>query len=82
MCTLFIQPLCSYKTALQGRRNTPVLVILASASVLAGFCIWVIQLIANPTARTLLRVFVGLCLAAMVAYVVLASGFPISLLVS
>jgi hypothetical protein len=30
----------------------------------------------------LLRVFVGLCLAAVVAYLVLASGYPISLLVS
>jgi len=49
---------------------------------LAGFCIWVIQFIAHPTARTLLRVFVGLCLAAVVAYLVLASGYPISLLVS
>ena len=58
------------------------LVILASATLLAGFCIWVIQLVANPTARTLLRVFVGLCLAAVVAYLVLASGFPISLLAS
>lgn len=58
------------------------LVILALAIVVAGFCLWAIRLIAHPTARTLLRVFVGLCLAAVVAYMVLASGFPISLLVS
>lgn len=58
------------------------LFILAAATLLAGFCIWVIQFIARPTARTLLRVFVGLCLAAVVAYLVLASGYPISLLVS
>ena len=58
------------------------LVILALAIVVAGFCLWVIRLIAHPTARTLLRVFVGLCLAAVVAFLVLASGFPISLLVS
>ena len=58
------------------------LVILALAIVVAGVCLWAIRLIAHPTARTLLRVFVGLCLAAVVAFLVLASGFPISLLVS
>ena len=61
--------------------NTPVLVILALAILMAGLCIWSIRLIAHPTARTLLRVFVGLCLAAIVAYLVLASGFPTALLV-
>ncbi len=58
------------------------LVILALAIVVAGFCLWVIRFVAHPTARTLLRVFVGLCLAAVGAYLVLAWGFPISLLVS
>ncbi len=57
------------------------LVILALAIVVAGFCLWVIRFVAHPTARTLLRVFVGLCLAAVVAFLVLASGFPTSLLV-
>lgn len=61
--------------------NIPVLVILALAILMAGLCIWTIRLIAHPTARTLLRVFVGLCLAAIVAYLVLASGFPTALLV-
>jgi bacteriorhodopsin len=82
MRTLFNRQLCDYKSALQARRNTLVLVTLAAATLLAGFCIWIIQFIAHPTARTLLRVFVGLCLAAVVAYLVLASGYPISLLVS
>ncbi|MGY2398255.1 hypothetical protein [Pseudomonas sp. SDO5271_S396] len=58
------------------------LVILALATLVAGFCLWVIRFVAHPTARTLLRVFVGLCLAAVVAFLVLASGFPVSLLVS
>ncbi|MGU9856457.1 hypothetical protein [Pseudomonas sp. LF245] len=57
------------------------LVIIALAIVVAGFCIWVVHFIANPTVRTLLRVFVGLCLAAVIAFVVLAAGFPTSLLV-
>ena len=48
------------------------LVILVLVILLAGFCLWVIRFIAHPTVRTLLRVFVGLCLAA---------GFPTSLLV-
>lgn len=61
--------------------NIPVLVILALVILMAGLCIWSIRLIAHPTARTLLRVFVGLCLAAIVAYLVLASGFPTALLV-
>ena len=61
--------------------NIPVLVILALAILMAGLCIWSIRLIAHPTATTLLRVFVGLCLAAIVAYLVLASGFPAALLV-
>ena len=56
-------------------------VIIALAIVVAGFCIWVVHFIANPTVRTLLRVFVGLCLAAVIAFVVLAAGFPTSLLV-
>ena len=81
MCTLFIGWLWDYKSAFQGRRNTIVLVIIALAIVVAGFCIWVVQFIANPTVRTLLRVFVGLCLAAVIAFVVLAAGFPTSLLV-
>ncbi|WP_248749662.1 hypothetical protein [Pseudomonas sp. MWU15-20650] len=58
------------------------LVILALAIVLAGFCLWIIRFVAHPTVRTLLRVFVGLCLAAVVAFLILASGFPVSLLVS
>lgn len=81
MCTLFIGRLWDYKSAFQGRRNTIVLVILALAIVVAGFCIWAVHFIANPTVRTLLRVFVGLCLAAVIAFVVLAAGFPTSLLV-
>ena len=81
MCTLFIWRLWDYKSAFQGRRNTIVLVIIALAIVVAGFCIWVVHFIANPTVRTLLRVFVGLCLAAVIAFVVLAAGFPTSLLV-
>ena len=58
------------------------LVIIALAIVVAGFCIWVVRFVAPPTARTLLRVFIGLCLAAVVAFLVLAWGFPIALLVS
>ncbi len=71
-----------YKSASMATENTPVLVILALAILMAGLCIWSIRFIAHPTARTLLRVFVGLCLAAIVAYLVLASGFPTALLVS
>lgn len=57
------------------------LVILALALLVAGFCLWVIRFIAHPTVRTLSRVFVGLCLAAVVAYLVLAAGFPIALMI-
>ncbi|WP_185753818.1 hypothetical protein [Pseudomonas marginalis] len=81
MRALFIQPLCDYKSALNGHRNTAVLVILALSILLGGVLLWAIKFIAHPTARTLLRAFVGLCLAAVVAYLVLASGFPTSLLV-
>ena len=81
MCTLFIRRLWDYKSALVGRRNTTVLVIIALAVVVAGFCLWVVQFIATPTVRTLLRVFIGLCLAAVIAFLVLAAGFPTSLLV-
>ncbi|MGF6097012.1 hypothetical protein [Pseudomonas sp. 18175] len=58
------------------------LFILALTIVVAGFCLWVVQVIANPTARTLLRVFIGLCLAAVIAFLVQAWGFPLSLLLS
>ncbi|MCS4251703.1 MULTISPECIES: hypothetical protein [unclassified Pseudomonas] len=51
------------------------------SALFSGVLLWAIKFIENPTARTLLRVFVGLCLAAIVAYLVLASGFPTSLLV-
>ncbi len=81
MCKLFIGGLWDYKSASMTTENIPVLVILALAILMAGLCIWSIRLIAHPTARTLLRVFVGLCLAAIVAYLVLASGFPTALLV-
>lgn len=81
MCALFIGRLWDYKSAFQGLRNTTVLVIFALAIVVAGFCLWVIRFVARPTVRTLLRVFVGLCLAAVVAFLVLAAGFPTSLLV-
>lgn len=56
------------------------LVIIASAMVVAALCLWVVRFIANPTVRTLTRVFIGLCLAAAVAYLVLAWGLPISVL--
>ncbi|WLH91869.1 hypothetical protein PSH87_07740 [Pseudomonas sp. FP453] len=82
MCTLFIGGLWDYKSAFPGHRNTIVLVIIALAIVVAGFCLWVIRFVAHPTVRTLLRVFVGLCLAALLAFLVLAWGFPIALLVS
>ena len=82
MCALFILRLCDYKSALKGRRNTLVLVMFASAIVVAGFSLWAIRFVAHPTARTLLRVSVGLCLAAVLAFLVLAWGFPIALLVS
>lgn len=81
MCALFIRRLWDYKSAFQGRRNTAVLVIFALSALVSGVLLWAIKFIENPTARTLLRVFVGLCLAAIVAYLVLASGFPTSLLV-
>jgi bacteriorhodopsin len=81
MCTLFIRRLWDYKSAFEGRGNTIVWVIIALAIVVAGLCIWVVQFIASPTVRTLLRVFIGLCLAAVIAFVVLAAGFPTSLLV-
>ena len=81
MRALFIRGLWDYKSALQGHRNTLVLVIFALSILLSGVLLWAIKFIVNPTARTLLRVFVGLCLAAVVAYLVLASGFPTSLLV-
>lgn len=57
------------------------LVILALSVLLGGVLLWAIKFITHPTARTLLRVFVGSCLAAVVAYLVLALGFPTSLLV-
>ena len=57
------------------------LFIIALSLLLGGCLLWAIKFIAHPTARTLLRVFVGLCLAAVVAYLVLASGFPTALLV-
>ena len=47
------------------------LVIIALAVFVAGFCLWVVQFIATPTVRTLLRVFIGLCLAAVIAFLVL-----------
>ena len=81
MRALFIQALCDYKSALNGHRNTAVLVILALSILLGGVLLWAIKFIAHPTARTLLRAFVGLCLAAVVAYLVLAWGFPTALLV-
>lgn len=81
MCALFIQRLWDYKSALEGYRYTIVLVIFALSLLLSGALFWAIKYIVHPTARTLLRVFVGLCLAAVVAYLVLASGFPTSLLV-
>ena len=56
------------------------LVIFALSVLLSGALLWAIKFIVHPTARTLLRVFVGLCLAAVVAYLVLACGFPTSLL--
>lgn len=58
------------------------LVIIALAMVVAGLCLWVARFIANPTVRTLTRVFIGLCLAAAIAYWVLAWGLPISVLAS
>ena len=46
------------------------LVILA-LSLLLGWCLlWAIKFIAHPTARTLLRVFVGFCLSAVMFFVV------------
>ena len=81
MCALFIQRLWDYKSALEGRRYTIVLFIFALSLLLSGVLFWAIKYIVHPVARTLLRVFVGLCLAAVVAYLVLASGFPTSLLV-
>jgi bacteriorhodopsin len=81
MCALFKGRVWDYKSALEGRRYTIVLVIFALSLLLSGVLFWAIKFIAHPTARTLLRVFVGLCLAAVVAYLVLASGFPTSLLV-
>ncbi|QHD05876.1 hypothetical protein [Pseudomonas sp. R76] len=57
------------------------LVIITLAIVVAGLCLWVVRFIANATVRTLTRVFIGLCLAAVIAYLVLAAGFPTSLLV-
>jgi hypothetical protein len=59
-----------------------VLFIIALAIVVAGFCLWVVKGIANPTVRTLTRVFVGLCLATVIAFVVLAWGVPVSVLLS
>jgi len=82
MRALFNPGLCDYKTASNATENTNVLVILALSVLLSGILLWAIKFITHPTARTLLRVFVGLCLAAIVAYLVLASGFPTSLLVS
>lgn len=81
MCALFIRGLWDYKSAFQGHRNTTVLVIIALAIVVAGLCMWVVRFIASPTVRTLLRVFIGMCLAAVIAFLVLAAGFPTSLLV-
>lgn len=81
MRALFILGLWDYKSAVQGHRNTVVLFIFALSVLVSGVLLWAIKFIAHPTARTLLRVFVGLCLAAVVAYLVLASGFPTSLFV-
>lgn len=58
------------------------LVIIALAMLVAGLCLWVVRFIANPTVRTLTRVFIGLCLAAAIVYWVLAWGLPISVLTS
>jgi bacteriorhodopsin len=82
MCRLSKPRVWDYKSASTATENITVLVILVLAVLMAGMCIWSIKFIAHPTARTLLRVFVGLCLAAIVAYLVLASGFPTALLVS
>ena len=57
------------------------LVIFALSVLLSGALLWAIKFIVHPTARTLLRAFVGLCLAEVLVYLVLASGFPTSLLV-
>ncbi|MHA6573829.1 hypothetical protein [Pseudomonas sp. ATCC PTA-122608] len=81
MRTLFNTGLWDYKAASKACENTIVLVISALSILLAGILLWAIKFVVHPTARTLLRVFVGLCLAAVVAYLVLASGFPTSLLV-
>lgn len=81
MCALFKPGLWDYKTAQTVNENTTVLAILALSVLLAGFLLWAIRFIHHPTARTLLRVFVGLCLAAVVVFLVLAWGFPTSLLV-
>ena len=58
------------------------LVIITLAIVVAGLCLWVVRFIANATVRTLTRAFIGLCLAAALAYWILAQGFPISVLLS
>ena len=81
MCALFNKRVWDYKSGLEGCRYPLVLVIFALSVLLSGALLWAIIFIVHPTARTLLRAFVGLCLAAVLAYLVLASGFPTSLLV-
>lgn len=81
MCALFIRGLWDYKSAFLGNRNTTVPVIFALSVLISGMLLWAIKFIENPTVRTLLRVFIGLCLAAVIAFLVLAAGFPTSLLV-
>lgn len=71
-----------YKSASAAIETINVLAILVCCALLAGGALWAIKFIAHPTARTLLRVFVGLCLAAIVTFVCLVWGVPTSLLVS
>jgi hypothetical protein len=71
-----------YKTASSAIRSLIVLLILPLLVLLAGVLFWAIKFIGHPTIRTLLRVFIGLCLAAFLVFICLVSGFPTSLLVS
>ncbi|QJI27792.1 hypothetical protein HKK55_03410 [Pseudomonas sp. ADAK18] len=58
------------------------LLILPLIVLLVGVLFWAIKFIDHPTIRTLLRVLIGLCLAAFLVFLCLVSGFPVSLLVS
>jgi hypothetical protein len=81
MRTLFIWRVWDYKQRSKVTGTPPCWSFSSWSSSWPGFVYGSSASSPTPTVRTLLRVFVGLCLAAVVAYLMLAAGFPTSLLV-